>query len=306
MKQLGALVRLARPRQWLKNGFVFVGLFFAHAWGDHALVLDVVALFAGFCLVSSAVYVFNDVMDRDADRAHPGKRSRPVAAGSIGTTAALAYCAVLAAAGLTLAAFVSVAALGTAGGYILVNLSYSLGLKHVAVLDVFLIAAGFMLRLLAGTLGVGIAPSRWLLLCGVMVTLFLGFAKRRAELASLKENDIRLESDQDGTGSLVAEVSQRRALSAYSLELLDGMIAVTAAGTVIGYAFYTIDQRTIALHATDDLVYTVPLVMYGIARYLWMLYRRGGGADPSAELMRDPHLVAALFGWLGLTWWLIA
>jgi 4-hydroxybenzoate polyprenyltransferase len=310
MKSPRPLIALARPNQWLKNGFVFVGLFFAHEWTNAELATAVVVLFAAFCLVSSAVYVFNDVMDRDADRVHPGKRTRPVAAGLVSPSGAVMYSVVLAAAGLALAAWVSTPALAMALAYVATNVCYSLGLKHVAVLDVFLIAAGFMLRLLAGTAGVGIAPSRWLLLCGLMVTLFLGFAKRRAELASLKEGRLLDEPGPVQTANARSgaanAVSQRRALTAYSLELLDGMIAVTAAGTVIGYAFYTIDERTIAMHGTDQLIYTVPAVMYGIARYLWMLYRRGGGADPSAELMRDPQLVVALAGWLGLTWWFIA
>lgn len=289
------LFALARPGQWLKNGFLFVGLFFAHEWMDPALVQDVVLLFVAFCLVSSGVYAFNDVMDREADRAHPGKRNRPVAAGQVSASAALTFSIALELLSLAIAASVSQAGLAMVAAYVAINLAYSLGLKHVMVLDVFLIAAGFMLRILAGTMGVGIAPSRWLLLCGLMVTLFLGFAKRRAELASLGE---------DGNGAIAA--SQRKALTGYSKELLDGMIALTAAGTVIGYALYTIDPRTRQVQATDDLIFTVPLVIYGVARYLWVLYRRGGGADPSAELLEDPHLLAALAGWLGLTWWLIA
>lgn len=304
MKRTAAFITLARPLQWPKNGFVFLGVFFAHAWTDATLLRDVVALFAAFCLVSSAVYAFNDVMDRDADRAHPGKRARPVASGRIAPGSALGFALVLAAAGLALASSVSVVAIGFVSAYIAINVSYSLGLKHLAVLDVFLIAAGFMLRILAGTAGVGIEPSRWLLLCGLMVTLFLGFAKRRAELSSLKDADMQAGTEPGAVSS--AAVSQRRALTAYSLELLDGMIAITAAGTVIGYAFYTIDPRTIALHGTDDLVFTVPFVVYGVARYLWMLYRRGVGADPSAELMRDPQLLLVFVAWLGLTAWLIA
>jgi 4-hydroxybenzoate polyprenyltransferase len=291
-----ALLALARPHQWPKNGFVFVGLFFGHGWLDGDLVLDVLLLFAAFCLVSSAVYAFNDVMDREADRAHPGKRARPVASGTVSVSAASIYAFMLAATALLIASTVSRAGLATVAGYMVINLGYSSGLKHVAVLDVFLIAAGFMLRLLAGTSGVGIAPSRWLLLCGLMVTLFFGFAKRRAELVSLRE-----ESDSAGI-----DASQRKSLSAYSVELLDGMIAVTAAGTVLGYAFYTIDPRTIEIQATADLVFTVPFVVYGVARYLWVLYRRGGGADPSTELLKDAHLVVSLAGWFALTAWLIA
>jgi 4-hydroxybenzoate polyprenyltransferase len=291
-----AFAALARPAQWLKNGFVLVGLLFGHGWGDAHIVTSAFALFAAFCLLSSAVYALNDVMDAAADRVHPEKRLRPVAAGTVSPRAAVAFAAVLALAGLLIAARISGAALGIAAGYIALNAAYSFGLKHVALLDVFLIAAGFMLRILAGTSGIGIEPSRWLLLCGLMVTLFLGFAKRRAELAAL----------QGAGGAARGSAHQRRALAAYTLDMLDRMIAITAAGAVIAYALYTVDARTAEVHGTDRLVFTVPFVLYGIYRYLWLLYRQGGGADPSAQLLRDPHLIAAVAGWLAATWWLIS
>lgn len=306
MRTAREVLRLARPHHWFKNGFVFVGLFFGHGWSDPELLAAVIALFAAFCLVSSAAYAFNDVMDREADRAHPQKRDRPVASGLVGARAAAAVSAVLAIAGLGTAWGVSAEALALAAGYIALNLVYSLWLKHVAVLDVFIIAAGFMLRILAGTLGVGIEPSRWLLLCGLMVTLFLGFAKRRAELAALQS----VAEAASGPGAKPANgdegLSARRALNAYSLELLDRMIVVSAAGTAIGYAVYTIDAHTVEIHGTDKLVLTLPFVLYGMYRYLWVLYRRGGGADPSTELLRDPHLLGALLAWIASTWWLIA
>jgi hypothetical protein len=309
-------LRLARPRQWLKNGFVLVGIVFGHGWSDPALVGAVLMLFAAFCMLSSAAYALNDVMDREADRRHPEKRYREVASGRIRVRFALASAAVLALGGLALAWTVSSAALGLGAGYAVINLAYSFGMKHVAVLDVFLIAAGFMLRILAGTLGVGIEPSRWLLLCGLMLTLFLGFAKRRAELAALSNRareqgalgaDLEENAAEGNSAShRAAETSTRPALAAYSLELLDRTIAVSAAGAAISYAFYTIDAHTIETHGTDKLVATVPLVLYGVYRYLWLLYRRGGCLDPAAEVLRDPHLLGVLLGWLALTWWLIA
>jgi 4-hydroxybenzoate polyprenyltransferase len=296
MLKPGAYVELARPSQWVKNGFVLVGLLFGHGWNDPQALSGALAALGAFCLVSSAVYALNDVLDREADRVHPHKQRRPVADGRIAPGAALAFAAVLAAAGLALAAGVSFAAAGIVAAYIALNVAYSMGLKHVALLDVFIIAAGFMLRILAGTTGIGIEPSRWLLLCGLMVTLLLGFAKRRAELASLETD----------TGDGTHPATQRRSLASYSLELLDRMIAVTAAGALIAYALYTVDARTVELHGTDKLVLTVPFVVYGIYRNLWLLYREGGGADPSSQLLRDPHLLAAVLGWLAATWWLIA
>src|SRR6266487_6494819 len=182
------LIRLLRPHQWIKNGFLFMGVVFGHGWNDARLVAETLVLFAAFCLVSSAVYILNDIADRDADRLHPHKRERPLARGEIGVGAPIALCVALALGGLALAATVSLPALLIATAYVVLNIGYSAGLKHVAILDVFMIAGGFMLRILAGTAGVGITPSKWLLLCGLMLTLFLGFGKRRAELLALTGN----------------------------------------------------------------------------------------------------------------------
>jgi len=290
-----AFIRLMRPHQWIKNGFVFVGLIFGHGWTDEGLVVEALMLFAAFCLVSSAVYVMNDIADREADRLHAGKRSRPLARGEVSVGEALALCLGLGLAGLALAAFVSWAALLIAGAYVGLNFAYSAGLKHVAILDVFMIAGGFMLRILAGTAGIGVAPSKWLLLCGLMLTLFLGFCKRRAELVAVMN-----EGESDGP------TGQRVALDGYSTGLLDRLIAVSVAGAAIGYALYTVDADTILLHGTDRLILTLPFVLYGLFRYLQIVYSKGGGGDPAWELLRDPHLIVATAGWLGTTWWCLA
>ncbi len=154
-----ALIRLMRPHQWIKNGFLFIGVVFGHGWSDARLVAEVLVLFAAFCLVSSAVYILNDIADRDADRLHPHKRERPLARGEIGLGAPAALCIALALGGLALAAVVSLSALVIAAAYVVLNIGYSAGLKRVAILDVFMIAGGFMLRILAGTAGIGI-PHR--------------------------------------------------------------------------------------------------------------------------------------------------
>ncbi len=289
-----ALIRLMRPHQWIKNGFVFIGVVFGHGWEDERLVGEALALFAAFCLVSSAVYALNDIADRDADRMHPAKRSRPLARGEIGVGHALVLCIALALSGLAIAAAVSLAALLTAAAYVGLNLAYSAGLKRVAILDVFMIAAGFMLRILAGTAGIGIDPSKWLLLCGLMLTLFLGFCKRRAELLAAS-----------GAGN-PGGATGRAALEGYSRTLLDRMIAVSVAGAAIGYALYTVDPDTVMLHGTDRLILTLPFVLYGLFRYLQVVYSKGGGADPAWEMLHDPHLIAATAGWLGATGWLLS
>jgi 4-hydroxybenzoate polyprenyltransferase len=281
------LIRLLRPHQWLKNGFVLIGLLFGHAWNDPVKLAQALAAFAAFCLLASAVYVMNDLIDREQDKLHPNKKYRPLAAGLISQSTAIAL-------GLACLLAGGVVALNWTGSepwiflaYLMMNVAYSLGLKHIVILDVFIIAAGFMLRILAGTLGIGIAPSHWLLICGLMVTLFLGFAKRRAELNAID----------DANGS---SASHRRVLEHYSAAMLDQYIAITAAGTVIAYAIYTVSAETVAMHGTRSLIATVPFVLYGILRYLWRLHRQGGGGDPAQELLTDPHLIAAAVGWLGI------
>ena len=290
MRSVRGLLKLLRPHQWLKSCFVFVGLLFGHAWSDSALVQRVTVAAVAFSLVASAIYVLNDFLDRDRDREHPEKCLRPLASGEIGVVQALALGCVCFLASLVLAASVSPTVLTIVLAYSVLNVGYSLGLKHVVLLDVFIISAGFMLRILAGTLGVGIAPSHWLMLCGLMVTLFLGFAKRRAELNVL-----------DGNGS-----SHRAVLDDYDPVLLDKLIGIAAASAILSYSLYTVSAETEALHGTNHLIYTVPFVVYGVFRYLYLLHRRGGGGDPAQMLLRDWHLVGAVGGWLASVLMLLA
>jgi 4-hydroxybenzoate polyprenyltransferase len=283
------VVHLLRPHHWVKNGFVLAGLLFGHAWDEPGMLAAALAATAAFCLVSSAVYAFNDALDAERDREHPEKNRRPVARGAISVGTAHAVAGVAAAAGLALAAWTSWQVAVLAGAYVALNTAYSLGLKHVAVVDVFIIAAGFMLRLLAGTWGIGIQPSRWLLACGFLLTLFLGFAKRRAELERLAE-----------------DAGQHRAvLESYTLAFLDRAVFVCVIGMVVTYALYTVAETTVALHGTEDLIWTLPWVLLGSFRYLFRLHYRGGGGDPTLELLRDPLLGAAALGWVATVLWII-
>ena len=195
------------------------------------------------------------------------------------------------AAGLTLGAMASAIVVAILLAYLALNLGYSYGLKNIAILDVFIIAAGFMLRIFAGTWGVNIVPSYWLLLCGLLLTVFLGFAKRRAELTA-----------SDGNGAQGA--SQRPVLYDYSPALLDTMMAISAAGVIVSYSLYTVSPDTIALHRTDKLIYTLPFVLYGIFRYIFLLHR-SGGEDPAWTLLTDAHMLIVCALWLGVTLWLI-
>lgn len=274
-------VRLGRPQQWIKNGFVLTGLLFGHAAGALDTVFAALAAGVAFCLMSSAVYAMNDCFDRERDREHPEKRDRPIASGQVSPGQAVVFALLLAAASLLVGAWAGTMVAAILAGYALLNLGYSLGLKRVPVVDVFIIAAGFMLRILAGTLGIGIQPSRWLLLCGFLVTLFLGFAKRRAELSRLAEH----------------AGQHRPVLDAYSESFLDGVVLVCAAGMLLTYGFYTVSPETVATHGTD-LAPTLPFVLFGTFRYLFRLRHCGGGGDPTAEFLRDPWLLAAATGWL--------
>lgn len=281
--------QLMRPHQWVKNVFILTGLVFGHAWGDASLVKAVLLAVVAFSLLSSAIYIINDIADLESDRAHPRKRHRPIAAGNVRPLTAGIVAGVLMLAALVTGYRVSPEVLALLLVYLVMNIGYSLGLKHVAILDVFLIAAGFMLRILVGTLGVGIAPSHWLLLCGMMVTLFLGFAKRRAELVVAAEQGSKT----------------RKVLLHYDEALVDVLMAITGTATIITYALYTVNPATIAVHGTEHLVYTVPFVMYGMARYVFRLHRHRKGEDPARELATDPHLIVTVLAWAAAVFWLI-
>lgn len=271
-----ALTALMRPHQWLKNVFVFAGLVFSQAWSNGPLIQRILLAFAAFCCISSLVYILNDWRDRASDALHPAKRRRPLASGAVSVPAALVLAGLLLIAGVWLAAGNRVLLL-LLGVYVALNLAYSWRLKHVPVVDVSIIASGFMLRLLAGTLAVGIPPSRWLLLTGLFIALFLGFSKRKAE-------------------SFHDEANQRAVMSDYPAALLDTFMAVTMTATIITYGLYATSPETLAQHG-ERLVYTVPVVIFGMLRYTYQVHK-GHGEDVSRDLVRDPWILLALAVWL--------
>jgi len=289
-----AVIKLLRPHQYLKNGFVLIGPLFAHQW-DVATLMQAALAFLAFCAMASAVYVLNDLLDVEADRAHPTKCKRPLPSGAMGIGSAKALFGVLVALSIALSWLVSGWVLGFTAAYLALNIVYSWRLKHVVILDVFLISAGFMLRIFAGTIGLGIAPSAWLLLCGLMVTLFLGFSKRRAELLVLENS----ETDYDSAVT-------RRVLDDYSPAMLEQFIAVTAACTVLSYGLYTVAPQTIELHGTPNLIYTLPFVVYGIFRYIFLLHQHAKGNDTAKDLLTDWHMILAAGAWFVATLWVLA
>lgn len=279
---------LLRPYQYIKNGFVLIGVVF-----DGQLVLQPLvsagAAFLAFCAISSAAYVLNDIFDMDADRLHPDKKNRPIASGEVPVRTAWWLAGILSCLALILASQVSLWVLGFVLTYAFLNICYSLRLKHIPVLDVFIISAGFMLRILAGTVGLGISPSSWLLLCGLMLTLFLGFTKRRAELLVRERVGVH------------DQVLTRRVLDDYAPILIEQFITISAACTILSYSLYTVSPETVARHGTASLIYTIPLVVYGIYRYLFLLHQRGKGSDIARDLYGDRHLLLTVLGWVVVT-----
>ena len=288
-----AVLKLVRPHQYLKNGFVLLGPLFAHQW-DFVTLSQAMLAFLAFCCMASAVYVLNDITDIEADRTHPVKCLRPLPSGAISLGTAKRLLAVLVVGAMVLSLLVSLWVTLFVSAYFTINVFYSWRLKHVVILDVFLISSGFMLRILAGTVGLGIAPSSWLLLCGLMVTLFLGFAKRRAELLMLETNEV-------ANNGLT-----RRVLDEYSPAMLEQFIAVTAACTILSYGLYTVSPQTVAIHGNDNLIYTLPFVVYGIFRYLFLLHRRDKGNDTAKDLVQDRHLLVTVTAWVITTLWVLA
>jgi len=276
--RLADLVTLARPRQWTKNAAVFAAVVFAGRLGD-ARALGLAALTGlAFCLASSAAYAFNDVCDRADDRTHPSKSTRPVAAGRVGAGAALGAALVLAAGALS--SLLPAPARAVLACFLALNLLYSLGLKRVAILDVMVIAFGFVLRVEAGIEAIAAPESAWIVLCMFFVALFLGCGKRRAELADLPA---------------AAPGARRPVLGAYSLGFLDALLALSATTAIVCYALYAV-----SVQANETFLLTVLPVVFGITRYLMLVLVQARGQDPDDLVTRDPALVAAIVAWAAL------
>ena len=276
-----SLVISARPSQWTKNLIIFAGLLFGRQLLHHDAVVHAVGTFAVFCVLSSAVYLVNDVMDRDADRIHPKKRHRPSASGALSPQAALTAAAVCGGTGLIGAWMVGRGVFAIAAGYLVLLSVYSGPIKRLVILDVLTIAIGFVMRAAAGAVAIAVPISNWLLVCTILLALFLALSKRRQELVLLA----------DGA------TSHRRILEEYSTALLDQMIAVVTASTLMAYALYTVSPETVAKFGTDQLIYTLPFPLYGIFRYLYLVHQKQGGGSPAEMLITDRPLLACVALW---------
>ena len=274
-----------RPAQWIKNGVVPAAYFFArwdpsqsaHVQGFLPLVLESVAV-ACFCSVSSGIYLINDVRDIQADRAHPVKRRRPLAAGEIGVAPALAVASLLLLAGLAGSLALPHLFTGVLGGYCLMQFTYTFALKRIPYVDVFVIATGFVLRAIAGATVLAVRISPWLLLCTFLLALFLALCKRRHEKILLED----------------AGEQHREALAGYDRYVLDMQIAITSCATLVCYAIYSLSEETIRRFGTNRLGLTIPFVVFGIFRYLELVYRHDEGGRPEKVLLTDKILIVTV------------
>ncbi|MFN7959827.1 MAG: decaprenyl-phosphate phosphoribosyltransferase [Thermoanaerobaculia bacterium] len=281
------LLRTMRPVQWVKNLFVLAPLVFAHRLGEASWMLRALLAFCAFCAASSAVYLFNDLRDREEDRKHPTKRHRPIAAGTLSVPGALVAALALAGFALGSAWFLGGWFTLTLGIYLAVNLLYSVGLKHVVILDVMAVASGFVLRVIAGAMAIQAVISSWLVLCTTFLALFLAFSKRRHELVLLAEG----------------APDQRRVLTHYSPAFLDQMINVVTASAVIAYALYAVAPETVAKYGSEGLIFTLPMVLFGIFRYLYLTYQKTSDRNPTEVILRDwPFVVNVALWGLAVVW----
>jgi 4-hydroxybenzoate polyprenyltransferase len=278
---LSGLVVSLRPDQWTKNLIVFAGVLFGKRLFEPLAVAVACGAFGVFCLLSGVIYLLNDIADRDADRRHPLKSRRPIASGQVTPRLALGAAVVLAAVAVPLAFWIRPAFGVVALTYIGLLTAYSARLKHIVIIDVLTIAIGFVLRAVAGAVAIDVAISHWLLVCTVLLALFLAMSKRRHELTLLA----------------AGATEHRRILGEYSPYLLDQMIGVVTASTLIAYIFYTISPETVQNFGTEYLALTIPFPLYGIFRYLYLVHRKEGGGSPAEMLLTDRPLLVCVALW---------
>ncbi len=283
MRTITAIIKSMRPAQWTKNLFVFAALIFARKFFSPREIALSVGAFLVFCLASGAFYIFNDIRDCEEDRLHPKKCLRPIAHGDLGRGQAMAVFLVLSIIGLAAAFLLRPQFFYAVAVYLAIQLAYSLKLKQVVILDIFVIAAGFVIRVVAGGLVIDVPISSWLLICTTLLALLLAMGKRRHELILLEDK----------------ATNHRAILKEYSAYLLDQMIAVVTASTLIAYCLYTISAETVAKFGTEHLIWTAAFVLYGIFRYLYLVHQKGKGGSPEELILQDKPLLLNIVLWIG-------
>lgn len=287
--RMPAVIEALRPSQWVKNGFVLAALIFAQKLTDHRAVIEACSATLIFCAASSVVYLFNDVLDVESDRLHPVKRFRPVASGRVRPVTALFLAVLFAACALPASWMLGRALFGLVLFYLLLNVAYSAWLKHVLLLDVFVIAAGFVLRVVAGGVAIHVPVSSWLIICTTLLALFMALSKRRHELVAL--------------GERCGE--HRSSLAHYSRSFLDQLIAIVTASTIMSYALYTQSAEVRARFPGRHLALTVPFVIFAIFRYLFLVHQREEGGNPARTLLTDSVLLSVVLLWATSVVWII-
>jgi 4-hydroxybenzoate polyprenyltransferase len=277
---IGDRIRLMRPAHWIKNGFIFAPLIYSKTLTDLDHLVMALIAFGSFSLISSTVYILNDIVDRHADAEHPKKRHRPIASGRVSVQSAVVQLLVVASLAIALALQLPWTALALIGVYAVLNLGYSFGLKHVVLVDIFIIAAGFMLRVLTGANAIQVAVSEWLIICTLFLSLFLAVAKRRSEIAHIGRGETR------------------KVLDDYTPELVRMILIVSVTGSIMSYSLYTVSEHAREFFHTGNLVYTVPIVMYGIFRYIYLDEKQRTAENPVSVLLRDPWLIATVVVWM--------
>jgi 4-hydroxybenzoate polyprenyltransferase len=278
------LIVLMRPVQWIKNGFVFMPLIFSAKLAVFEDVTRVMGLFLAFCLASSAVYILNDFADREQDRVHPLKKNRPLARGDVAPAEALLFMGLVAVGAFAVTMWIGSppVCVFLIGGYILLNVLYSFKLKNVVIVDVLAISTGFMMRVLAGAAVIAVSVSSWLLLCTFSLSLFLALGKRRHEVVAL--------SGDAG--------NHRPVLDHYSVQLLDQLLQSATTSTFIFYCLYSVRGNPAHGLEAEKMMYTIPIVAYGIFRYMYLIYHKEDGGSPTALLLTDPPLLGCNIVWL--------
>ena len=273
-----------RPEQWLKNGFVLAPIVFSGLIGDPNAWVRTVLAVAAFCAASSAVYLVNDVIDREADRSHPIKKNRAIASGEVSVTTALVVAVILVAAAAVVSVWLGGWFPAVLAAYILLVLLYSALLKRAVFLDVLVVAAGFVLRVVGGAVAINVPVSAWILVVAYLLALYLALGKRRSELVLLG-----------------AEAGNHRiVLGHYTLPMVDQAISVVLGATVLAYALYTVAPDTVAKVGSEGLLATVPIVLYGLFRYLYLLHRHELGGSPTRALLTDRPLLVCVVVWLAV------
>ncbi|HPD01681.1 MAG TPA: decaprenyl-phosphate phosphoribosyltransferase [Acetivibrio sp.] len=277
LDKVKGFISLVRPKQWIKNLFVFSALIFAKLVFEPVYLRTVFLAFLSFCMISSCVYILNDIVDMEKDRLHPKKKTRPIASGLISKTEAWIFLAVLlpvsVAAGFLLQVYFGLILVV----YFVNNVLYSVAVKHMVILDVMSIALGFLLRVIGGGVVIEVYISQWILLCTLLLSLFLGFSKRRNEL-------VVLENGAD---------SHRKILKEYSLEFIDNMLSIVTASTVMAYSLYTFSSKN-----NYFMMLTIPFVLYGIFRYQYIIYMKKEGGSPEETVLSDIPLIVCIFLWV--------